>query len=233
MSLDISGNTLTTDEGMTLARAIAYTPRLTFLNGLFIGDTQTKYDLRRRLINGRTGEDGLKSFGTLPIEIEFMCNRLRQLFVLADVDLSANDLRDAGMIKVRAVLAPLSKSLTALALNHNGLTKASAPAIRETLISLTKLRSLRLSDNFFETEGAQIIIEGINTGSHRYMEDLHLDDSGIGPLIPSGIAQIFSLSMLSLRYNKLKVVSLPPPWTHFESISVTLISRPGACNGPV
>jgi hypothetical protein len=140
LSLDISGNTLTTDESLTLARAVAYTPHLTFLNGLHLGDTQDKWDLRKRLIDGRTGDDGLKSFGTLPIEIEFMCNRLRQVFFLADVDLSSNDLRDEGMIQCRAILNPLRRSLTSLALNNNGLTKASAPALKETLHGLTKLK---------------------------------------------------------------------------------------------
>lgn len=42
LSLDISGNTLTTDESLTLARAVAYTPHLTYLNGLFLGDSQAR-----------------------------------------------------------------------------------------------------------------------------------------------------------------------------------------------
>ncbi len=52
-------------------------------------NTQERWDLRRRIIDGR-GTENQRTFGNMSLELDFIKLRMKKTFFLTDLDLSGN-----------------------------------------------------------------------------------------------------------------------------------------------
>ena len=120
-----------------------------------------------RLRRCHMGATGAEELGTY----------LRGNTTLRELDVSYNDLRDAGGLALLDALRE-NATLHSLDISANGLREGAASAVAELLLLNTSLRSLKVEHNFFTHRSMQHIASALEQSAKTTLTSLSLKASG-------------------------------------------------------
>jgi Ran GTPase-activating protein (RanGAP) involved in mRNA processing and transport len=131
-----------------------------------------------------------------------LASSLARMAQLTSLDLSLNDIGDAGAASLAPSLAPMAQ-LTSLKLGYNAIGDAGAASLAPSLVRMARLTSLDLSDNGIYAAGAASLAPSL--AQMAQLTSLDLSDNGIGAagaasLAPS-LALMAQLTSLDLGGN--------------------------------